>query len=69
MVSSLRELIEQPEIVGADEPEERFISSGVSWSNYEALLTKLQENSHVETRSPLAFLQGNLPLSARCALA
>lgn len=58
MVSSLRELIEQPEIVGADDPEERFISSGVSWSNYEALLTKLQENSHYR----VTYLDGILEI-------
>lgn len=58
MVSSLRELIEQPEIVGADDPEERFISSGVSWSNYEALLRKLQENSHYR----VTYLDGILEI-------
>lgn len=58
MVSSLRELIEEPEIVGADDPEEKFISSGVSWSNYEALLTKLQENSHCR----VTYLDGILEI-------
>jgi Uma2 family endonuclease len=58
MVSSLRELIEEPEIVGADDPEERFISSGVSWYNYEALLTKLQENSHYR----ITYLDGILEI-------
>ena len=58
MVSSLRELIEEPEIVGADDPEERFISSGVSWYNYEALLTKLQENSHYR----VTYLDGILEI-------
>jgi Uma2 family endonuclease len=58
MVSSLRELIEEPEIVGAEDPEERFISSGVSWSNYEALLTKLQENSHYR----VTYLDGILEI-------
>jgi hypothetical protein len=28
----------------ADDPEERFISSGVSWEQYEALLTKLGDS-------------------------
>jgi Uma2 family endonuclease len=58
MVSSLRELIEELEIVGADDPEEKFISSGVSWSNYEALLTKLQENSHYR----VTYLDGILEI-------
>ncbi|RUT01332.1 hypothetical protein DSM106972_068830 [Dulcicalothrix desertica PCC 7102] len=58
MVSSLRELIEEPEIVSADDPEERFISSGVSWNNYEALLTKLQENSHYR----VTYLDGILEI-------
>ncbi len=58
MVSNLRELIEEPEIVGADDPEERFISSGVSWTNYEALLMKLQENSHYR----VTYLDGILEI-------
>ncbi len=60
MVSSLRELIEEPEIVGADDPEEKYISSGVSWSNYEALLTKLQENSHYR----VTYLDGILEIAS-----
>jgi Uma2 family endonuclease len=58
MVNSLRELIEEPEIVGADDPEERFISSGVSWYSYEALLIKLQENSHYR----VTYLDGILEI-------
>lgn len=38
MVSSLKKIIEEPEIADADDPEERFTTSGVSWSSYEALL-------------------------------
>jgi hypothetical protein len=46
MVSSLKKLIEEPELGQADDPEERFTSSGVSWQTYEALLVKLEDNSH-----------------------
>ena len=46
MVSSIKEIIEEPEFTDADDPEERFITSGVSWLHYEALLAKLEDNSH-----------------------
>jgi Uma2 family endonuclease len=46
MVSSLKELIDEPEMGHNDDPEEIFISSGVSWENYEILLAKLEESSH-----------------------
>ncbi|BAY15780.1 hypothetical protein NIES21_15990 [Anabaenopsis circularis NIES-21] len=46
MVSSLKELIDEPELGHSNDPEERFISSGVSWDSYESLLTKLENNSH-----------------------
>lgn len=46
MVNSLKELIDEPELGHNDDPEERFISSGVSWENYESLLAKLENNSH-----------------------
>lgn len=58
MVSSLKQLIEEPEIADADDPEERFITSGVSWSNYEALLTKLEQNSHYR----VTYLDGILEI-------
>jgi Uma2 family endonuclease len=46
MVNSLKELIDYPELTQIDDPEERFSISGVSWDIYEALLTKLEQNSH-----------------------
>jgi Uma2 family endonuclease len=46
MVSSLKELIDEPELGHGNDPEEKFISSGVSWESYESLLTKLENNSH-----------------------
>ncbi|MEA5565612.1 Uma2 family endonuclease [Anabaena sp. UHCC 0399] len=46
MVSSLKELIDEPELGHGNEREEKFISSGVSWESYESLLTKLENNSH-----------------------
>ncbi|MBN3958359.1 Uma2 family endonuclease [Nostoc sp. NMS8] len=46
MVSSLKELIDEPELDHTSDPEERFISSGVSWESYESLLVKLENNSH-----------------------
>ncbi|MBD2346168.1 Uma2 family endonuclease [Anabaena subtropica] len=46
MVNSLKELIDEPELHRHDDSEERFISSGVSWENYESLLAKLENNSH-----------------------
>ncbi|WP_088241587.1 Uma2 family endonuclease [Calothrix rhizosoleniae] len=58
MVSSLKELIYEPELGNNDDPEEIFISSGVSWENYEALLVKLAENSHYR----VTFLDGILEI-------
>ncbi len=46
MVSSLKELFNEAELADADDPEEKFISSGVSWQMYEALLIKLEDNFH-----------------------
>ncbi|WP_026731727.1 Uma2 family endonuclease [Fischerella sp. PCC 9605] len=46
MVSSLKELLNHPELAHIDDPEEKFITSGVSWQMYEALLAKLEDNSH-----------------------
>jgi hypothetical protein len=46
MVSNLKELIDEPELAGIDAPEERFTTSSVSWQIYEALLAKLENNSH-----------------------
>ncbi|MBD2246054.1 Uma2 family endonuclease [Nostoc sp. FACHB-888] len=58
MVSSLKELIDQPELGHTDDPEERFISSGVSWESYESLLVKLENNSHYR----VTYLDGILEI-------
>jgi Uma2 family endonuclease len=58
MVSSLKELIDEPEMGHNDDPEEIFISSGVSWENYEALLAKLEDNSHYR----VTYLDGILEI-------
>ncbi|MDZ8105437.1 MAG: Uma2 family endonuclease [Nostoc sp. DedQUE12a] len=58
MVSSLKELIDEPELWHSDDPEERFISSGVSWENYESLLAKLEDNSHYR----VTYLDGILEI-------
>ena len=39
MVSGLFELINDPQLVGQDDPEERFTRSEVSWQQYEAVQT------------------------------
>ncbi|WGV27122.1 Uma2 family endonuclease [Halotia branconii] len=46
MVSNLKEFLEDSELAQIDDPEEKFVTSGVSWQIYEALLTKLKDNSH-----------------------
>jgi len=46
MVSGFRVLIDEPELAYADDPEERHTKTGVSWLHYEALLVKLEDNSH-----------------------
>ncbi|HEY9668455.1 MAG TPA: Uma2 family endonuclease [Coleofasciculaceae cyanobacterium] len=58
MVSSLKELIDQPELAGIDDPEERFTTSEVSWQQYEALLVKLGDNSHYR----VTYLDGVLEI-------
>jgi Uma2 family endonuclease len=58
MVSSLKELIDEPEMGHNDDPEEIFISSGVSWENYEVLLGKLEDNSHYR----VTYLDGILEI-------
>ncbi|MBD2771413.1 Uma2 family endonuclease [Iningainema tapete] len=58
MVSSLKELIEESELVHVDDPEERFTTSGVSWEIYEALLAKLEDNSHYR----VTYLDGVLEI-------
>jgi Uma2 family endonuclease len=58
MVSSLKELIDESRLGLVDDPEERFISSGVSWEFYEALLAKLEDNSHYH----ITYLDGILEI-------
>lgn len=58
MISSLKELIDEPELAGIDDPEERFTTSGVSWQIYEALLAKLEDNSHYR----VTYLDGVLEI-------
>jgi Uma2 family endonuclease len=58
MVSSLKELIEEPELAHAEDPEERFITSGVNWQDYEALLVRLKDNSHYR----VTYLDGILEI-------
>ncbi|MBP5976257.1 Uma2 family endonuclease [Brasilonema sp. CT11] len=58
MVSSLKELISEPGLGSADDPEERFITSGISWQDYEALLVKLEDSSHYR----VTYLDGILEI-------
>ncbi len=58
MVSSLKELINESELGSNSDSEERFISSGVSWENYEALLAKLEDNCHYR----VTYLDGVLEI-------
>jgi Uma2 family endonuclease len=58
MVSSLFELIDEPELAGIDDPEERFTSNEVNWQQYEAVLTKLQDNNHYR----VTYLDGILEI-------
>ncbi|KYC38125.1 hypothetical protein WA1_37890 [Scytonema hofmannii PCC 7110] len=58
MVSSLKEFIEESELVHVEDPEERFTTSGVSWEIYEALLVKLEDNSHYR----VTYLDGVLEI-------
>ncbi len=58
MVSSLKELIDEPELAGIDDPEERFTTSEASWQQYEAVLAKLEDNSHYR----VTYLDGVLEI-------
>lgn len=58
MVSSLKELFNEAELADADDPEEKFISSGVSWQMYEVLLIKLEDNFHYR----VTYLDGILEI-------
>lgn len=58
MVSSFKELIDEPELDFADDPEERLIKSGLSWQAYEAILARLEDNSHYR----VTYLDGILEI-------
>ena len=58
MVSSLFELIDDPDLAGIDDPEERFTTSDVSWQQYEAVLAKLEDDSHYH----VTYLDGVLEI-------
>lgn len=58
MISSLREIITESEITLAEDPEERFITSGVGWDSYQALLVKLADRSHYR----IIYLDGVLEI-------
>ncbi len=58
MVSSLKELMDEPELAEISDPEERFAISEVSWQQYEAVLAKLGDNSHLR----VTYLDGLLEI-------
>ena len=58
MVSRLKELIDDPELAGIDDPDERFTTSDVSWQQYEAVLAKLEDDSHYR----VTYLDGVLEI-------
>lgn len=58
MVNSLKELIDEPELAGIDDPEERFTIAEASWQQYEAVLAKLEDNSHYR----VTYLDGMLEI-------
>ncbi len=58
MVSTLKDLIEKSELTYIDDPEEKFITNGVSWEIYEGLLKKLEDNCHYR----ITYLDGVLEI-------
>jgi Uma2 family endonuclease len=58
MVNTLKDFIEESELTYIDDPEERFITNGVSWEIYEGLLKKLEDNSHYR----ITYLDGVLEI-------
>lgn len=58
MVSNLKQLIEESELDHADDLEERYIRSGIDWQQYEALLVRLEDNSHYR----VTYLDGILEI-------
>lgn len=58
MLSGLKELIDEPTLARIEDAEETLIASGVDWQTYEALLTRLEDNSHYR----IAYLNGILEI-------
>jgi Uma2 family endonuclease len=58
VVSSFKELIDEPELKKALDSEAMFVTNGVSWDNYEILLTKLEDNCHYR----VTYLDGVLEI-------
>ncbi|MFN6572209.1 Uma2 family endonuclease [Dendronalium sp. ChiSLP03b] len=58
MVTSLKELLDDSELAQIDDPEEKFVTNGVSWQMYEGLLAKLEDNSHYR----VTYLDGILEI-------
>ena len=58
MVSSLFEIIDDSQLAGIDDPEERFTRSEVNWQQYETVLAKLQDNNHYR----VTYLDGILEI-------
>jgi Uma2 family endonuclease len=58
MVSSLKELVNDSDLTSIDDPEEKFVTSGISWQKYEVLLAKLEDNSHYR----VTYLDGILEI-------
>jgi Uma2 family endonuclease len=58
MVSSLFELIDDPQLASLDDPEERFTRSEINWQQYEAAIAKLENNSHYR----VTYLDGVLEI-------
>lgn len=58
MIIGLKELIDEPELARIGDPEEILVASDVDWQTYEALLQKLEDNSHYR----VAYLNGILEI-------
>jgi Uma2 family endonuclease len=58
MVSSLKELLDEPELCNSEYQEEILIRSDINWENYETLLAKLENNSYYR----VTYLDGILEI-------
>jgi Uma2 family endonuclease len=58
MLSGLKELIDESELARIEDPEETSIISDLDWQTYEALLTRLEDNSHYR----VTYLNGILEI-------